>query len=283
VKLSSLICVITFGLSVTAYAQDSWQETTPNGLTDWHNGYVEATGQGTSRYMGNRIQEELMAKQAAHTTAQARLLEIVKGIRLSGLTTLGTHGSGDTRAATRIKGTLRGARPVHEKITWHTDKSSRRGETVLAEVTLRLCITPDCQDTAQNLTAASLNLTQQEQTGSEKNTKTDTGKTDTSAIIIDLEQALYLPALSPEIIDENKKTIYSQDSVDADIATEKGLIHYTKTVQDAQKHPISGPHPVIIKAKRVSKDNRIVLSNTDSKKIASLAALKEGRLIVALD
>lgn len=160
-KLSFLITAIfTLGMCASSYAQDGWQEATPDGVTDWTNGYVEATGQGSSRYMGNRVQEELMAKQAARTTAQARLLEIIKGIRLTGLTTIGTLGSGDTRAATRIKGTLRGARQISEQVTWHEDKTSRRGETVLAEVTLRVCITPTCQATTQNLTGASLNLPQ---------------------------------------------------------------------------------------------------------------------------
>lgn len=271
--------LLTLGICTAAYAQDGWQEASPEGLTDWTNGYVEATGQGTSRYMGNRVQEELMAKQAARTTAQARLLEIIKGIRLTGLTTIGTLGSGDTRAATRIKGTLRGARQISEQISWHADKTSRRGETVLAEVTLRVCITPTCQATTQNLTGATLDLPKT----TDLPVKPVSSGNETTSVIIDLEQALYLPALAPEIIDENDKTIYSQDSVNAEITANTGLIHYAKDIAKAQKMSISGSNPLIIKAVRVSPDNRIVLSESDGQKITPLDALKQGHLIVALD
>lgn len=279
-KVSFLItAILSLGIYTTAHAQDGWQEATPDGLTDWTNGYVEATGQGTSRYMGNRVQEELMAKQAARTTAQARLLEIIKGIRLTGLTTIATLGSGDTRAATRIKGTLRGARQIDEQVSWHEDKTSRRGETVLAEVTLRVCITPACQATTQNLTGATLNLPKTTNKPA-KPLSTDNAAT---SVIIDLEQALYLPALAPEIIDEKDKMIYSQDSVDAEITAHTGLIHYAKDIAKAKKMSISGSNPLIIKAVRVSPDNRIVLSESDGQKINALDALKQGHLIVALD
>ncbi len=274
-----IITILTLGLCTATYAQDGWQETTPDGLTDWTNGYVEATGQGTSRYMGNRVQEELMAKQAARTTAQARLLEIIKGIRLTGLTTIATLGSGDTRAATRIKGTLRGAHQIAEQISWHTDKTSRRGETVLAEITLRVCITPTCQITTQNLTGATFNLPKK----TEIPVKQTSSRNEITSIIIDLEQALYLPALAPEIIDKKNKTIYSQDSVDVEVRANTGLIHYAKNVAKAQKMPISGSNPLIIKAVGVSRDNRIILSETDGQRINALDALKQGHLIVALD
>jgi len=276
-KAVALALSLSLILTTPLGAQDGWQEASDAGLTDWSNGYVEATGQGTSRYTGNRIQEELMAKQAARTTAQARLLEIVKGIRLTGLSTIGAKGAGDTRAATRIKGTLRGAHTVSENVSWHKDKTSRRGETALAEVTLRLCITPACRDTNSNLTSATL--------GHDVQTTPDTASAspETSAVIIDLEQALYLPALAPEIINEQKQTIYSQASVSEQAATQNGLTRYAKTVDKARSLPQSGANPVVVPAQRISKDNRIVLSDNDAAKIASHAALKEGRVIIALD
>lgn len=276
-KAVALALSLSLAISTPLAAQDGWQEASDAGLTDWGNGYVEATGQGTSRYMGNRIQEELMAKQAARTTAQARLLEIVKGIRLTGLTTVGAKGAGDTRAATRIKGTLRGARSVAENVSWHKDKTSRRGETVLAEITLRLCMTPACQDTNANLTNATLGLDPQ--------TSPDTAlpSSQTSAVIIDLEQALYLPALAPEIIDEQDQTIYSQASVNEQAATQNGLTRYTKSVAEAKALPLSGPDPLVVSAQRISKDNRIILSSENAAKVARHAALAEGRVIIALD
>ena len=279
-KLPLLTATILLGLAPSLCAQAPFVETTELGTTDWIKGYVEATAQGTARYMGNKVQEELMAKQAARTTAQARLLEIIKGIRLSGISTLGAQAQSDTRAATRIKGTLKGARSVNETVTWHEDKSSRRGEVVMAEVTLRLCVSPTCTETRDNLTHASLAPFVKPKPASHQS---ETLEGDYSAVIIDLQQAMFLPALSPEIINEKGDTIYSQDVVDDEVATQKGLIHYEKSVEMAKKNAVCGSNPFIVSAQRVSTDNRIVLSNEDAAKIRNLPALKLGRVIVAMD
>ena len=280
-KSRFLTFLFALGCISAANAQDSFVETSDMGTTDWVEGYIEATAQGTSRYMGNRVQEELMAKQAARTMAQSRLLEIIKGIRVTGITTLGAQAQSDTRAATRIKGTLRGAQTISEIAQWHKDTSSRRGEVVMAEVTLRLCMRPSCQSTKQNLTQASFDLPTPRKAALIKDKNEE--PSGYSAVIIDLEQALFLPALAPEIINEDEKTLYSQDTVKELSSLEKGLIHYSKSVSKAQKLEISGANPFIIKAKRITANNRIVLSNEDGKQISNLDALKQGRLIVALD
>lgn len=277
-KTPLLSLFFTLALQATALAQSPLVEESPHGITDWQAGYVEATGQGTSRYMGNRIQEELMAKQAARTTAQARLLEQVKGVRLTGLSTLGAEAQGDTRAATRIKGTLKGARTVTETVTWHKDDSNRRGEVVFAEVTLRLCTQPSCTQTDQNLTTASLKAK------ATKDTAPSIPTPDTvNGVIIDLDNALYLPALSPEIINEEGTVLYSQDTVPSAIAREKGLIHYTKTVEQARALALSGQAPLVLTAQRITKDNRIVLSNTDGARFVDNPATAHAQVIVALD
>ncbi len=277
-RMTAFFPILLFSLSCAA--QDGWMETTPLGATDWENGYIEAKGQGTSRYLGNRIQEELMAKQAARTTAQARLLEIIKGVRLSGLTTLGTQGAGDTRAASRIKGFLRGAKTVSETTSWHEDQTSRRGEVVMAEVTLRVCISPTCSQTASNLTKASLQKNSENTPSPQQEKAASTGP---SAVILDLQQALYLPALAPQIIDEKNRLIYSEESVSPEALTQNGLVHYTKTLAQAQSLPSSGSTPVVIAVQRITKDNKIVISTLDGDKVRNLTALKQGRVIIALD
>ena len=276
-RLSLLAAFFIVSLSAKLYAQDPFVETNSLGTTDWVEGYIEATGQGTSRYMGNRVQEEVMAKQAARTAAQTHLLEIIKGVRITGLTTLSAHAQSDTRAASRIKGTLRGARVLNEKVTWHKDNSARRGEVVMAEVTMRVCVNPACKDTKTNLTQASLTLPDR--------LSSDLGPkfSGYSSVIIDLEQALYLPALAPEIINENDELVYSQDTVDQTSDQVQGLVHYSKSVQQAKELEVSGKNPLILKIKEITPDNRIVLFNTDTSALKDLQALKLGYVIVALD
>jgi hypothetical protein len=278
--LVTVALTVSLFWTIELYAQDGLLETTEQGKTDWVEGYVEASGQGTSRYMGNRIQEELMAKQAARTSAQSRLLETINGVRLTGLSTLGTQGQGDMRAASRIKGVVRGARVVSETVTWQEDKSSRRGEVPLAEVILRLCMSAACKETQQNLTTTS--LADPSAPSLVKDVVADQAE-GPSAVIIDLEKALYLPALAPEIINEDGEIVYSQDSIDEAALEQSGIVNYSKSVIEAKNLSISGANPIILKAERITKDNRIVLSNTNSAQIKGISALRLARVIVAMD
>jgi hypothetical protein len=273
-RLLILFYALFLGPSI-GLAQENWVETDQNGLTDWTDGYVEATGYGSARYMGNKVQEELMARQAARTSAQARLLEIVNGVRLTGLSTLGTESQNNTRAATRIKGTIKGARVMKEDANWHEDKTSRRGEVVMAEVTLRLCISPRCAETADNLTKASLKPAKEDPKIADQSEE--------SAIILDLNKALYLPSIAPEIIDESGTLIFNEDKLSQKAVQDHGVVQYVKTLAQAKEHPLSGSQPVIISALEINQLNQIVIRSTDADTIKESPALYNGKLIISLD
>lgn len=257
-------CALLVGFALSSFpavANEGWQEENSLGTTDWSRGVIETTGQGTARYIGNKIQEEMMAKQAAKTDAQVKLLELVKGVRLTGLTTLGADGQGQSRAATRIKGLLTGAKVIDSKIDWTEDKSSRRGEVPFAQVTLRLCLNQTCSP-SQKVEAAS--------------------NAEDSAVIIDLEQALFLPSLAPQIQSQSGETLYSEN-IATQITGDAPYAHYVKSVERARAHPIGQSNAVIIKAIGINPDNHILISDDDANRIKGLPALKQGKLLIALD
>jgi len=71
-KISGFVSALLIATPAIATDTDPFVDHSALGTTDWTQGTIEATGQGSARYLGNRVQEELMAKQAARTMAQAR-------------------------------------------------------------------------------------------------------------------------------------------------------------------------------------------------------------------
>lgn len=263
------------GPNAQAQNNDPFREESAIGTTDWTQGTLEATGQGTARYMGNKAQEELLAKQAARTMAQARLVELVRGVRVTGLTTLDAHARSDTRAATRIRGMLKGAQTVTETVTWQPDSESRRGESVLAEVTLRLCLQAPCA--GPSLSTASFEAPA---STAPQSTQADAEQ---SAVILDLNQALYLPSLAPQVVDAQGAVLFDQSYVNADARTQKGLIHYTQSVAEAQNIIGSTAPITILEVAHINDENQIVLSGDTADQLRDHAALALGRVYVALD
>jgi len=203
-------------------------------------------------------------------------------VRVTGLTTLDAHARSDTRAATRIRGTLKGAQTVNETVTWVKDAESRRGETVMAEVTLKLCLSAPCD--GSSLSAATFGSSQTTALPASTVEPSATMAEDTAtALILDLNQALYLPSLAPQIRDEAGALVYSQNNVDPQILTEKGLIHYTQSLSEARAL-IGEDRPItVIDVQTISADNHIIISTEDARRLNDHAALKTAQVYVALD
>ncbi len=116
-------------LSSTAVAQSS--------------GVITATGFGTAdvRTAAVPAQAKLMARRAAVVDAQRNLAEQVRGIRLTGGTTMEEYEISNDIVATRVKGLLQGAYEQSQSVV--EDENS-----VTVEVTLAICVDnsePQCK------------------------------------------------------------------------------------------------------------------------------------------
>ena len=110
-----LRCILAFlaiiSLSIKA---DEVVEEFGTGAINWSKGMVLAQGFGTSRQGMPAAQRRLLARRAAFVDGQRNLLELTQGVRLTSMTKVVDHVLDDTTTASRVKGVIRGARPIKE-------------------------------------------------------------------------------------------------------------------------------------------------------------------------
>lgn len=106
-------------------------------------GLVTASGFGTvdAAKAVNSVQAKMMAKRAAMLDAQRQLSEQVRGVQLTGGTTVKDYEVTSDIVATRVKGILQGAFVVSSDI-------DKEADSFVAEVVLGVCIddsVPECE------------------------------------------------------------------------------------------------------------------------------------------
>jgi len=104
------------------------------------NGILTVNGFGTvdSSKTHNDFQAKMMAKRAAQLDAQRQLAETIKGLQLSAGTTVEDYEVTSDVIATRVKGLIKGAFIMEEKVT------PEEG-TFVAQVTLAICLTNESE------------------------------------------------------------------------------------------------------------------------------------------
>jgi len=90
----------------------------PNGSINWTQQYVEAKGFSVidNEKFKNPAQAKAMARRGATVDAQRNLLEIVKGVQVTGETTINDMIASSDFVYTRVEGVLKGAQIVGEPI-----------------------------------------------------------------------------------------------------------------------------------------------------------------------
>lgn len=97
-------------------------------------GLIVASGFGAADLSKIPLEQQakMMAKRAAQVDAQRNLAEQIKGLRLTGGTTMEDFEVSSDIVATRVKGLLRGAFELEST-------SSKDGEAILVEVKMAIC------------------------------------------------------------------------------------------------------------------------------------------------
>ena len=100
-----------------------------------NDGLITAQGMGTvdKTLFPNETQAKMMAKRAAQIDAMRLLTEAVRGVRLSGGTTVEEMEVTSDVIAVRVKGLLRGAFEIDSLV-------EAEGGSIVASVTLGLCL-----------------------------------------------------------------------------------------------------------------------------------------------
>ena len=89
-----------------------------NGEVNWTQQYVEATGQAVidNQKFTNSAQAKLMAQRGAVVVAQRNLLEIIKGVNVTGETTVENMATTQDYIYSRVDGVIKGAQQIGQSI-----------------------------------------------------------------------------------------------------------------------------------------------------------------------
>ncbi|WP_158971074.1 hypothetical protein [Paraglaciecola sp. L3A3] len=114
-------------------------------------GLITASGFGTVDLSVFKIkaQAKMMAKRAATVDAQRNLAEQLKGVRLTGGTTMEEYEISSDIVATRVKSLLNGAFEKNHTVT--ADEQS-----ISVEVVMAICVTKEAEPCLQRSTVAEL-------------------------------------------------------------------------------------------------------------------------------
>jgi hypothetical protein len=94
---------------------DAVVETAGKGTINWTAQYVEATGTSvldTERFPNNKAQAKAMATRGAVVDAQRNLLETIKGVQVTGETTIENFMTTSDKVTTKVQGIIKGAYQV---------------------------------------------------------------------------------------------------------------------------------------------------------------------------
>lgn len=260
--------------ALTGTIKDVEEQVGTTGKVDWTTGVITAVGIGAPPASpANPAQARGMAERAAQVVALRNLLESIKGVRVDSSTTVENFIVTSDIIKTQVNGIVQGATIMDKK--YMSDGS--------VEVTVGMKITGALAEallpktppaTPTGLTGSLAPATQgQAYTG----------------LIVDARGLGVRPAMAPKILNEEGKEVYGSAWINRDYAVREGMVGYLKDPLAAQTNPRVTDKPLLVKAQKVTGENRVdlVISNADAAMIhgasQNLSFLEKCRVIVLVD
>ena len=249
-------------------------------------GIIEATGNGAADIAGGKspVQARLMAKRAAMVDAQRLLTETINGIRLTGGTTMENYQVVNDTVATRVKGLLRGAFVMDEKIEAFED-------SFMATVRLGVCISGQTAQCYNKATLSSVLQSTISHSPPENRYKPrdshniKAADTAYSGLVIDASDAALIPSLDARLKTRDGRELYGPSHFSGG----KGeWLHWARNVEKAQQmKAVVGEKPLVVKAASVNDDYEVIVNDDDAVKIfsANLGSddfLGQGKVVVVV-
>jgi hypothetical protein len=278
IVIAVLLCIF---IGLPSAAPLLAQDDTKGGI-NWVEGYVRATGNGTSD-RPSAAQARLLAMRAARVDAQRNLLEIIKGVKVDSQTTVENFTVTQDIIRTNVSGVVKGARIVKESVDKQPDGS------FLATVEMQICIS-QCKDSSYSLVQA-LSLdkkaddtpvppqlpqavapteppkepVEQKREYAYDSTKPVTG------VVFNLEGRMFERVIMPVVVtageDKAFFTVYSAKSVKPGVVRTHGVVRYADTVDQALKVEHLGNNVMVVSAEDITPEKMVLIKMQSAKTI----------------
>lgn len=271
-----------FAASV-AYGQYVVQNVGDNGVVDWSQQKIRATGIGAPSPDAPPGAQRAGAIRAAEADALRRLLETVKGINISSETTVRNAMVENDVIQTRVQGIVRGYTIVD---TRYLSDQSIEVEVEVSMSGILDALLPQSFGGGQLLAARPVCPTCGQPwpqgkpvppgvqlvnpgVGSQAGT---TGGVFTG-LVVDTKGLGVMPAMAPKVVDENGNEVYGSKYVSREWAVKQGMVGYDKDVNSARNNQRVTNNPLIIKALRATGSNKtdVIVANADAQRIHAAA------------
>lgn len=238
-----------------------------NGLVNWSKGFIQAKGMAVApSNVDTEAQGKLLARRGAIVDGQRRLLEIIKGVRVKGKTTMVNMMANDV-VRQEVSGFVQGAEIMNEQ--WYPEEE-------MYELTMRISLLK---------LRSSVYKEEKEQFAPEQ----EPVETPYTGLIIDARGTNLTPQVIFQIVDRNGNLIYGQTEAFYQPAVDNGMVEYDGSLQEAKDSPRVGQNPVIVESIGVGGEfnTRVVVSVNDGQRIkhnlSGTNVFLKARVIVIMD
>lgn len=232
-----------------------------NGLLDWTENYIEATGMAVAPEGAKGAQAKALARRGATLDLQRNLLEFIKGVQIDARTTMNDFIAED-RVRSEVNGVIRNVELLNGE--WDGESYTVTGRIRLSQ--MRAIVAPHIPV---------------DKSYKEPKPKASSGKF--TGLIIDVRHLPLVPSLSFRVLDENGKAVYGMEFVDYDKYLQSGLCSYYHNINYAKGEAHVANNPIVTKAIRLGDGNvDIIISNAVAAQIrgSSYDFRKECKVII---
>ena len=216
-----------------------------NGLMNWTENYIEATGMAVAPTGKKGGQGKALARRGATLDLQRNLLEFLKGVQIDARTTMN-----DFMAEDRVRSELSGVIKNVEIMNGEWD-----GEAYT--ITGRIKLPPVRAVVAPRILV---------ETYKEPKPKKSSGRY--TGLVIDARHLPLVPSMSFRVLDESGKAVYGMSFADYDRYLQSGLCAYYNNINYAKGEVHVASNPIVTKAVKLKNGNvDIVIPNSAAAKV----------------
>ncbi len=264
VFLSLLLTAIPVG-AAELFPDEGVVEPIGHGEINWTLKQIRARGSGAPNLDAQNVAVvRLGAERAAKMDALRNILEVIKGVKISGDTSFGDQMLKSDLIRAKVEGMVKGAKVVNTK--YFSDGA--------VDITVEMPLSGTISNLALPPTG------EHEAAGGGKNIG--------SGLVVDARGTGFVVSLFPRVTDEAGNEVYGSTKIDNEAALKDGLVGYFKGPEEAKKSGRVGDKPIVVKAIKVNPSNfSLVISKADADHLrepgVDQSFLFKGRVAILVD